>query len=90
MSIKNHMLAKQNRSSRQSYCVVTAKLHWHCSMTVGLVATGRVKTSTQILELSLARLISLLFLFISLACFRKARLLKCGGFFFFFLVGPSL
>ena len=64
MSIKNHMLAKQNRSARHSCCLVTAKLHVHCSIKVGSTATGIVKTSTQILELSLARLISLLFLFI--------------------------
>ena len=68
MSIKNHMLAEQNCSSRQSPCVVTAKLHVHCSMKVGLAATGRVKTCTQILELNLARLISLLFLFIRNYC----------------------
>ena len=28
---KNHVLVKQNRSSRQSRCVVTAKLHVHYS-----------------------------------------------------------
>ena len=62
------MLAEQTCSSRQSPCVVTAKLHVHCSMKVGLAATGTVKTCTQILELNLARLISLLFLFIRNYC----------------------
>ena len=52
MPIKKHVLAKQNRSPRQSRCVVLNDS----------LATGRVKTCTEILELSLARLISLLFL----------------------------
>ena len=53
MFIRNHVLAKQNRhSSRQSHCVVTAMLH------VRLVR----QPQAEIFELSLARLISLLFL----------------------------
>ena len=45
MSIKNHVLAKQNRSSRQSRRVVTAKLQVTVARKVGSKATGRVKTS---------------------------------------------
>ena len=48
MSIKNHMLAKQNCSSRQSPCVVTAKLHVHRSMKVGLVSTKKEKEPTTL------------------------------------------
>ena len=59
---KNHVLAKQNCSSRQSHCVVTANCACTVARKVGSAATGRVKTSTEILELSLARLVSLLFL----------------------------
>ena len=60
---KNHVLAKQNcSSSRQSHCVVTANCACTVARKVGSAATGRVKTSTEILELSLARLVSLLFL----------------------------
>ena len=43
MSIRNNVLVKQNRSSRQSRCVATT-----CTVArkVGLAATGKVKTST--------------------------------------------
>ena len=32
MSIKHHVLEKQNRTSRQSCCVATSKLHVQCGM----------------------------------------------------------
>ena len=32
MCIKHHVLEKQNRTSRQSHCVATSKLHVQCGM----------------------------------------------------------
>ena len=53
---KNHVLAKQNRSSRQSHCVATSNRHVHflslsvtcykcfTAIKVGWAATGKVKS----------------------------------------------
>ena len=47
MSIKNHVLAKQNRSSMQSVVWRLLNCTYTVARKVGSAATGEVKTSTD-------------------------------------------